>query len=89
MIQEVSFNPEKDFQEVVPGLSMSITEAMVTGVVKDTIDTTPYSKETDVHVIGNYVTDNIDVAMALKKLGKSLSQMPTQTTLSTPTGEGA
>lgn len=89
MIQEVVFNPERDFQEVVPGLAMSITEAMLTGVVKDTIDTTPYSKETDVNVIGNYVTDNIDVAMALKKLGKSLSQMPTQVTPSTPSGEGA
>ena len=89
MIQEISFNESLDFEETVPDLAMSVTEAMITGVVKDTIDTTPYSKETDVTVIGNYVTDNIDVAMALKKIGKSLSSMPTQTTPSTPTGEGA
>lgn len=89
MIQTCSYNPEKDFSEVLPDLAMSITEAMLTGVVKDTIDTSPYTKETDVHVIGNYVTDNIDVAMALKKMGKSLSSMPTSTNPSTPSGEGA
>lgn len=89
MIQEIVFDEQRDFQEVVPGLAMSVTEAMLTGVVKDTIDTSPYTKETDVNVIGNYVTDNIEVAMALKKIGKSLSNMPTQTTPSTPTGESA
>lgn len=89
MIQEIVFDVQRDIQEVVPDLAMSVAEAMITGVVKDTVDTTPYTKESDVSVIGNYVTDNIDVAMALKKLGKSMSNMPTQTTPSTPSGEGA
>lgn len=89
MITECVFDPEKDFGEVIPDLAMSVAEAMITGVVKDTIDTTPYTKETDVQVIGNYVTDNIDVALALKRIGKSMSNMPTQTSPSTPSGEGA
>lgn len=89
MITECVFNPQKDFGEVVPDLAMSVAEAMLTGVVKDTFDSTPYSKETDVQVIGNYVTDNIDVALALKKIGKSMSNLPTNTTPSTPSGESA
>lgn len=89
MIQEIVFDEQKDFGEVVPNLALSVAEAMITGVVTDTIDTSPYTKETDVEVIGNYVTDNIETAMALKRLGKSLSEMPTQTTPSTPSGEGA
>lgn len=89
MITECVFDPQKDFGEVVPDLAMSVTEAMLTGVVKDTFDSTPYTKETDVHVIGNYVTDNIDVALALKNIGKSMSNLPTSVTPSTPSGEGA
>lgn len=88
MICECVYNPERDFEEVVPGLAMSVTEALITGVVKDTATSTPYSKETDVNVIGNYVTDNIDVAMALKNIGKSLTNMPTSTT-PTQSSEGA
>lgn len=89
MIQIIEYNPERDFQEVVSGLSLSVTEALLTGVVKDTATSTPYTKETDVNVIGNYVTDNIDVAMALKRIGKSMANLPTSTNPSTPSGEGA
>lgn len=89
MICKCVYDKNRDFQEVVPGLSLSVTEALLTGVVKDTATSTSYSKETDVNVIGNYVTDNIDVALALKKIGKSLSSMPTSQTPSTPSGEGA
>lgn len=89
MVQEIVFNPALDFEETIPNLAINVVEAMITGVVKDTIDTTPYSKETDVFAIGNYITDNIDVAMNLKKLGKSLSQLPTKTIPSTQSGEGA
>lgn len=88
MIQEIVYDEQRDFQEVVPGLALSVTEALLTGVVTDTATATPYSKETDVNVIGNYVTDNIDVAMALKKIGKSLTSMPTSPNPST-SGEGA
>lgn len=89
MIQKIFFDKQRDFQEVVPGLSLSVSEALITGVVKDTATSTPYTKEDDVHVIGNYVTDNIEVAMALKNIGKSLSSMPTSINPSTPSGEGA
>lgn len=88
MISECVFDSSRDFSEVVPGLAMSVTEALITGVVKDTATSTPYSQETDVNVIGNYVTDNIDVAMALKNIGKSLTNMPTSTS-PTQSGEGA
>lgn len=88
MICECNYDAERDFGEVVPGLSLSVTEALITGVVKDTATSTPYSKETDVTVIGNYVTDNIDVAMALKNIGKSMSILPTNSSPSQQT-EGA
>lgn len=89
MLQEIAFDPQKDFSEVIPDLAMNVAEALITGVVKDTIDTSPYTKETDVQVIGNYVTDNIEVAMALRKMGKSLSSMPTSVNLQTSNGGDA
>lgn len=89
MIQKIKYDKDRDFQEVVPGLALSVTEALLTGVVKDTATSTPYTKETDVNVIGNYVTDNIDVAMALKAIGKSMASMPTNANPSTQSGEGA
>lgn len=79
MITECYFDEQKDIQEVIPDLAVSIDEAVMTGVVKDTYDSTPYTKETDVNAVGSYLTDNIEVAMALQNIGKSVSSMPTFT----------
>lgn len=84
MLTKCKFNKTKDIQEVVPDLAISIEVAMTTGVVKDTATTAPYTKETDVNNVGNYLHDNIEVAMALKNLGKSMSNMPTSTTPAGP-----
>lgn len=80
MITKCKFNKHRDIQEVVPNLEISIHMAMQTGIVKDTATSAPYTKETDVNNVGNYLHDNIEVAMALKGLNQSLSSMPTSTT---------
>ena len=89
MLVKCKFNPVTDIEEAVPDLSISIEEALTTGVVKDTADSTPYTKETDVNAVGHYLHDTIDVAMALKGLNKSLSSMPTSSSVAAPTSEEA
>lgn len=66
-----------DIEEVVPNLAISIAEALTTGVIKDTGTSTPYTKETDVNSVGNYLTDKVDIAIAAKNLGQSMASMPT------------
>lgn len=84
MITKCKYDKNKDIQEVVPDLAMSISMAMTTGIIKDTATSAPYTKETDVNNVGNYLHDNIEVAMAMKSINQSLSNMPTSTT---PTSE--
>lgn len=72
MIQSCKFDKNKDFQEVVPGLALSIEMALVSGVIKDTADTTPYSKLEKVEQVGYYLHDPIDIAMAADKLGQRM-----------------
>lgn len=72
MIQSCKFDKNKDFQEVVPGLALSIEMALVSGVVKDTVDSTPYSKIENVEEVGHYLNDPIDIAMAADKLGQRM-----------------
>lgn len=72
----------QDIEQVIPNLAVSIAEALTTGVIKDTGTSTPYTKETDVTAVGNYITDKVDIAMAAKNLGQSLASMPTSTKMS-------
>lgn len=88
MISKCRYNSATDNKETVPDLEISISMAMTTGIIKDTATSTPYTEETDVNKVGSYLHDNIEVAMALKSLDKSLSNMPTSTTVAEPaTGE--
>lgn len=86
MITKARFNKDTDIQETVPDLEISISMAMQTGIVKDTATSTPYTNETEVDNVGNYLHDNIEVAMALKNLGESMTAMPTSQTVN-PQGE--
>lgn len=79
MITKCKFDKERDFQETIPDLAVSIALALSTGVIKDTADTTPYSKMTSTDEVGSYLHDTIDIAMAANRLGKSLSSNPTTT----------
>lgn len=83
MITVCKFDPKLDIQEVVPDLALSIEMALTSGVVKDTIDTTPYSKIEDVAQVGSYLHDPIDIAMAADKLGQRMA-MNTQTKTDNP-----
>lgn len=84
MITSCKFNPVADLEEVIPDLEISISMAINTGIIKDTATSTPYTNETDVDAVGNYLHDNIDVAMALKAVNASLSNMPTSTSFNEP-----
>lgn len=76
MITKCKYDKNKDFGEVVPDLAISITEAIITGVVKDTVDTTPYTKLNDISEVGNYLHDSIDIAIAAAKIGEQISTNP-------------
>lgn len=81
MITKCKFDKDKDFQETIPDLAVSIEMALTTGIIKDTADSTPYSKMTSTDEVGNYLHDTIDIAMAAKKLGAQMSNSnPTSTT---------
>lgn len=84
MITSCKFDKEKDIQKVIPDLEISISMAMTTGVIKDTATSAPYTNETDVDSVGNYLHDPIDVAMAAKAVNASLANMPTSTTVNEP-----
>lgn len=73
MITKCKFDKNKDFQETVPDLAVSIAMALSTGIVKDTADSTPYSKMTSTDEIGNYLHDPIDIAMASSRLNAQIA----------------
>ena len=68
MIIKCKYDPEKDIQETIPDLAMSIKMALTTGIIKDTADTTPYSKMTDTNEVGHYLHDAIDIAMESRRV---------------------
>lgn len=81
MIQTCKFNPDSDIEEVVPGLSVDVSEMMATHTVPATsaVDT-PYTNETDINEVGHYLRDKIDIAMAQYRLNQKMSdgsQTPT------------
>lgn len=68
MITPCKFDKLADIQETIPDLAMSIKMAMTTGVIKDTADTTPYSKMTSTDEVGHYLTDTIDIALESRRV---------------------
>lgn len=89
MITKCKFDKNKDFQETVPGLEISIEMALTTGIVKDTYDSTPYNKMTSTDQVGGYLHDAIDIALEARRVGAAMSSaQPTSTDYSGNT-EGA
>lgn len=76
MITKCKFDKQKDFQETIPDLAISIAMALSTGVIKDTADSTPYSKMTSTDEVGNYLHDAIDIAMASNRLNSAIANSP-------------
>lgn len=76
MITKCKFDKNKDFKETVPDLAVSIAMALSTGLIKDTADTTPYSKLTSTDEVGSYLHDAIDIAMASNRLNAQLASSP-------------
>lgn len=80
MITKCKFDKKKDIQETIPDLAISIELALTTGVIKDTVDTTPYSEMTSTDQVGNYLHDAIDIALESRRLGARMnSSQPTST----------
>lgn len=83
MITKCKFDKQKDIQETIPDLEMSIAMALTTGVIKDTATSTPYSKMSSTDEVGSYLDNAIDIALAAKSLGAAMSSMqPTSTDIS-------
>lgn len=80
MIIKCRHDKVKDIKKTIPGLAMSIEDAMLTGVINATGTEIPYTNETSVAEVGNYLTDAVDIAMAAKNLGQSLSNLPVSQT---------
>lgn len=76
MITKCKFDKVKDIQETIPDLAISIEEALVSGVIKDTVDTTPYSEVDDPKSVGYYLRDGIDIALAAQKMGQQSATAP-------------
>lgn len=69
MITHCVYSKNKDIQETVPGLEVSIAEALISGVIKDTSTTTPYNEMTDTDQVGNYISEPIDIALEARRMG--------------------
>ena len=89
MITKCKFDKQKDIQETVPDLAISIAMALSTGVIKDTSDSTPYSKMTSTDEVGSYLHDPIDIAMASNRLNAQLTSSPMADVASNGNPEGA
>lgn len=87
MLQICKYNPLSDVEEVVPELSVDVTEIMATHVVAGGDDSSGYTRETDVHEVRRYLRDKISTFMAAKALGESLSQGSVNPSVSQPSGE--
>lgn len=84
MITKCKFDKALDIEKVIPDLEISISMAMTTGVIKDTATSAPYTNETDVDAVGNYIHDPIDVAMAAKAVNASLANLATSSVVTEP-----
>lgn len=85
MITKCKFDKNKDFQETVPDLAMSVQMALTTGIIKDSGTNSPYNEVESTAEVGHYLHDTIDIAMASKKLGIAMSSAnPTSTDVSEP-----
>lgn len=90
MIQDCKFNPLCDVEETVPELAPDISEMMLTHTVPATSSVdTPYTNETDIHEVGHYLRDKIDVAMAQLRLSASLSAMAEKDSKAAKTAQAA
>lgn len=89
MIQICRYDSVKDIKKTIPNLAMSIEDAMLTGVISATGTEIPYTDETEVENVGSYLHDNIEVAMAAKKLGQSMSAAEIAMNNANPKGENS
>lgn len=76
MITVCKFDKKKDIQETIPGLAVSIKEALVSGVIKDTGTSTPYTEVDNPGEVGYYLKDGIDIALAAQRVGEQISTAP-------------
>lgn len=77
MITKCKFDKLKDIQETVPGLAVSIEEALVSGVIKDSGTSTPYNEMTSTEEVGNYLHDAIDIALEARRVGEYINTLNT------------
>ena len=86
MITVCKFDKDRDFQETIPDLEISIEMALTTGVISDSGTTTPYNEMESTEQVGNYLHDPIDIALEARRVGSYLNQQtsPNTESLSNP-----
>ena len=77
--QECSYNPNVDIKEVESGLAVNISDALDTGVIKDSTYTEQYNSIDDPDQIIGKVRDKFDAIEAsriIRKYGKKVDLAP-------------
>lgn len=77
MITHCVYDKNIDIQETIPGLDVSIEEALVSGVIKSTGTSTPYNEMTDTDQVGNYISEPIDIALEAYRMNDVISNLAT------------
>lgn len=82
MITHCKYDKNADIQETIPGLEISIAEALISGTIKDTGTSTPYNEMTDTDQVGNYIGEPIDIALEARRMGEYFNNLaaPVQST---------
>lgn len=81
------FDEKRDIKRVVDGLQVDITDALSTGVVRDTTDVSDYNNiDNPNSVLGRVenVFDAIEAERAIKKYGKSVKSQTVAKEITTP-----
>lgn len=84
------FDPKRDFQEVENGLSMSLTDALKTGVVKESAGTLETNGIDDPEAVLGRVRDRFDAIeaeRAIRKYGRKADVSAQTTASETPSVE--
>ncbi len=74
MVETPKYDKNRDLGETIPNLALNITEALETGVVRDTpvpIDT--YNMMTDTDEVGGIVRDSFSALDAAKAIDAQMS----------------
>lgn len=80
MKQVCKFNPNKDIEKSMPGLSVDLEQALTEGVIKDTGEIPFHNDIDDPTTITGRVSDAFEAIEAQRALASSMANKPTPPT---------